>query len=76
MIFQHRVFYSTSNILSRTFCTLEYYCTPPNGGHYGSSGQFIKLLARNHFVSLIAIDEAYIIFDRVSVYRPAFDALQ
>ena len=73
----HRVFHSTSNIPSLAFCTPEYlFGTPPNGGYSGSSGQFSKLLARNQYVSLIAIDEAHIIFDRVSVYRPAFDALK
>ena len=65
----HREFHSTSNIPSLAFCTAEYlFGTPPNGGYSGSRGQFSKLLARNQYVSLIAIDEAHKIFDRVSLF--------
>ena len=67
----HRVFHNISSIPSLAFCTPEYlFGTPPNSGCSGSSGQFSKLLARNDYVSLIAIDEAHKIFDRISVYRP------
>ena len=56
----HRVFHSTSNVPSLAFYTPEYlFGTPTNGGCSGSSGQFSKLLARNDYVSLIAIDEAH-----------------
>ena len=66
------MFHSTSNIQSLAFCTPEYlFGTSPNNACSGSSGQFSKLLAGNDYVSLIAIDEAHKIFDKISVYRPA-----
>ena len=73
----HRVFHKTSNIPSLAFCTPEYlFGKPPSNGFPGSSGQFSRLLARSEYVDLIAIDEAYKIFDRLPDYRPAFNALK
>ena len=73
----HRVFHSTTNIPRLAYCTPEYlFGKPPKGGLSGSSGQFSRLLARSDYISLIAIDEAHKIFDRMPDYRPAFDALK
>jgi len=73
----HQVFHSTTNMPRLAFCTPEYlFGSPPKGGLSGSSGQFSRLLARSEYISLIAIDEAHKIFDRMPDYRPAFDALK
>lgn len=72
-----RVFQYTSNLPSLAYCTPEYlFGTPSSATYTGTSGQFHSLLDRKDFLSMVAIDEAHKIFDRMPDYRPAFDSMK
>ena len=71
------IFHSTCDEPMIAFCTPEYlFGTPSTGGCLGTVGQFSLLLARKHCISVVTIDEAHKIFDRLPSYRPAFDDLR
>jgi len=59
------------------FCTPEYlFGTPSSGGFLGTVGQFNTFLSKKEYFSVVTIDEAHKIFDRLPSYRPAFDKLR
>ena len=59
------------------FCTPEYlFGTPSTSGCIGTAGQFNLLLEKKEYISVVTIDEAHKIFDRLPSYRPAFDDLR
>ena len=67
----------SSNLPNLAFCTPEYlFGTPANATFSGSCGQFHSLLAIQNNVSMVTIDEAHKIFDRMPSYRPAFDDMK
>lgn len=71
------VFHSTHDEPMVVFCTPEYlFGTPSTSGCIGTAGQFNLLLERKECVSVVTIDEAHKIFDRLPSYRPAFDDLR
>jgi len=59
------------------FCTPEYlFGTPSTGGFLGTVGQFNTFLSNKECFSVVTIDEAHKIFDRLPSYRPAFDKMK
>ena len=73
----YRRVFQSSNVPNLAFCTPEYlFGTPANATFSGSCGQFHSLLAIQNNVSMVTIDEAHKIFDRMPSYRPAFDDMR
>ena len=72
----HTVFQSTHDEPMVVFCAPEYlFGTPFTGGCIGNAGQFSFLVEKEH-ISVVTIDEAHKIFDRLPSYRPALDDLR
>ena len=71
------VFHSIHDEPMVVFCTPEYlFGTPSTSGCIDTAGQFNLLLEKKECVSIVTIDEAHKIFDRLPSYRPAFDDLR
>ena len=72
-----RVFVDASNAPLLAFCTPEYlFGTPASDNFQATSGQFSTLKDTQGTFSLIVLDEAHKIFDRMPSFRPAFDSLR
>ena len=72
-----RVFCELLNEPVVAFCTPEYlFGTPNTAGYLGTAGQFNTLLLKKEALSVVTINEAHKIFDRMPSYRPAFDEMK
>ena len=72
----YRRVFQSSDVPRLAFCTPEYlFGTPATSLSSGSAGQFHLLKAMQATLSVIVIDEAHKIFDRMPTYRPAFDEM-
>ena len=72
-----RVFVDASNAPLLAFCTPEYlFGTPASDNFQATFGQFSTLKDKQGTFSLIVLDEAHKIFDRMPSFHPAFDSLR
>jgi len=69
--------FCSSNPPNLAFCTPEYlFGALSNDGFPDSGGQFHLLLKIKDKVSMVIMDKAHKIFDRMLDYRPAFDNMK
>ena len=72
-----RVFVDASSSPLLAFCTPEYlFGTPASDNFQATAGQFNTLKDKQGTFSLIVLDEAHKILDRMPSFRPAFDSLR